>query len=282
MVETTGISVLHVDDDPAFADLTADMLPEQAGELTVQTATSASEGLGLLATTDFDCIVSDYQMPGQNGIEFLETVREEYPDLPFILYTGRGNEEVASDAISAGVTDYMQKASGTSQYTVLANRIRNAVGKHRQQERARATRDRLRQIIDMLPQLVFAKNEAGEYLLANEATANAYGTTVGDLEGATDADFANSQEEVEQFRADDQAVIESGEPRHIPEESLTTADGDTRLLETTKIPYDPVETDDDAVLGVSRDITERKEQKKKKICSSGTNMRMNRPSAQSQ
>ena len=259
MSGTEDIPVLHVDDDPGLTALTADMLTEREGGFTVETATSASEGLALLAANDFDCIVSDYQMPGQNGIEFLEALREEYPDLPFILYTGKGSEAVASDAIAAGVTDYLQKESGTSQYTVLANRIRNAVKNRRHQERAQATHDRMRQIIDMLPQLVFAKDEAGEFLLANEATAEVYGTTVSNLERAKDADFAESEEEVKRFRADDQAVIESGEPKHIPEESLTTADGETRLLETTKIPYNPVETDGDAVLGISMDITERKE-----------------------
>jgi len=259
MAEAQGISVLHVDDDPAFADLTADALSEHEAQITVETAMNASEGRDRLAANSFDCIVSDYEMPGKNGIEFLETIRENYPDLPFILYTGRGSEAVASDAIATGVTDYLQKESGTSQYTILANRIRNAVEKRRQQERAQATHDRLRQIIDMLPQLVFIRDGGGEFLLANEATAEAYGTTVADLEGATDADFANSEEELEQFRADDQAVIESGEPKLISEESLTTADGEIRLFETTKIPYDPIETHGDAVLGVSRDITERKE-----------------------
>lgn len=67
-------------------------------------------------------------MPGINGIEYLEAVREDYPNLPFILYTGEGSEAVASEAISAGVTEYLQKESGTSHYEVLANRIRNAVG----------------------------------------------------------------------------------------------------------------------------------------------------------
>jgi PAS domain S-box-containing protein len=259
MTEAHRISVLHVDDDPALADLTAEMLSEHEAQFTVETVTNAREGLDRLATDSFDCIVSDYEMPGQNGIEFLETVREEHPDLPFILYTGKGSETVASDAIAAGVTDYLQKESGTSQYTVLVNKIRNAVERYRQQERTKATRDRLRQIIDLLPQLVFVKDVGGEFLLANEATAEVYGTTIGNLEGATDGDFAASEEEVEAFRADDQAVIESGEPKHIPEEPLTTADGETRLLETTKIPYDPVETNGDAVLGISMDITDRKE-----------------------
>ena len=77
-------------------------------------------------------------MPETNGIEFLEAVRDMYPNLPFILFTGKGSEEIASDAISAGVIDYLQKQRGTDQYTILTNRIRTAV------EGARAERERRR------------------------------------------------------------------------------------------------------------------------------------------
>jgi len=107
ITEAPSISVLHVEDDSAFAGLTAEMLSEHEGQFTVETATDASEGLDRLAANSFDCIVSDYEMPGQNGIEFLETIREKYPDLPFVLYAGKGSEAVASDAIAAGVTDYL-------------------------------------------------------------------------------------------------------------------------------------------------------------------------------
>ncbi|NHX41775.1 MULTISPECIES: PAS domain S-box protein [Haloarcula] len=133
------------------------------------------------------------------------------------------------------------------------------ISRRRNQKRANAERERLRQIIDMLPQLVFAKDESGTFLLANEAVADAYGTTVDELEGATDAEFADSEAAAEQFRADDRAVIDSGEPKHISEESLTTTDGIERILSTRKIPYDPVDTPGDAVLGVSTDITELKQ-----------------------
>jgi CheY-like chemotaxis protein len=89
MEPASPIRVLHVDDAPDFASVAAEFL-QRARELTVETATSANEGLDQLADHEFDCIVSDYDMPGQNGIEFLETVREGYPCLPFILYTGKG------------------------------------------------------------------------------------------------------------------------------------------------------------------------------------------------
>jgi len=130
-----SIQVLHVDDEPEFAELTATFLEREHSQFTVETAQSASAGLDRL-DEDVDCIVSDYDMPGTDGIDFLETVREEYPDLPFVLFTGKGSEEVASEAIAAGVTDYLQKEGGSSQYAVLANRIENAVTQYDAERRA--------------------------------------------------------------------------------------------------------------------------------------------------
>lgn len=121
------IHVLHVDDDPEFVDLTATYLERESDRIVVQSAHSAREAEETLADAKIDCIVSDYDMPGLNGIELLERVREAHPELPFVLYTGKGSEEVASDAIAAGVTDYLQKGHGSEQFAILANRIVNAV-----------------------------------------------------------------------------------------------------------------------------------------------------------
>jgi PAS domain S-box-containing protein len=135
------IHVLHVDDDPEFTDLTASFLERDTDRFTIETATGASEGWEVINDRPPDCIVSDYNMPGTDGIEFLEAVREEYPDLPFVLFTGKGNEEVASDAISAGATDYVQKGSGAEQYRLLTNRIVNVVEQYRSEVRLRETRE---------------------------------------------------------------------------------------------------------------------------------------------
>ena len=129
------IEVLHIDDEPDFADLAATYLERESNRITVTTATSVPDGINQL-TGEIDCVISDYDMPEQNGIELLETVREEYPDLPFILYTGKGSEEIASEAITAGVTDYLQKGYGPEQYELLANRLINAVEQARAHEQA--------------------------------------------------------------------------------------------------------------------------------------------------
>ena len=65
------IRVLHVDDDPEFAEMVATFLEREDDRFDISTATSADEGLTRLSTYEFDCVVSDYEMPGQNGIEFL-------------------------------------------------------------------------------------------------------------------------------------------------------------------------------------------------------------------
>ena len=144
--ETAPIRVLHVDDEPDFAEMAATFLERTDDRLAVASAPGADDGLRRLADDAFDCVVSDYEMPGRDGIAFLEAVRERDPDLPFILYTGEGDEGVAGDAIAAGATDYLRKGSGTEQYELLANRITNAVEQHRSTRRA-AELDRIRTIV---------------------------------------------------------------------------------------------------------------------------------------
>ncbi|WP_407066967.1 response regulator [Haloarcula brevis] len=136
------IAVLHVDDDPDFAELAATLLERQDDRLTVVRADSTGDGQEVLAERPVDCVVSDYDMPRRNGIEFLQAIREQHPDLPFILFTGKGSEEIASEAISAGVTDYLQKGSDVERYELLANRVTNAVAQNRAQQRALETTQR--------------------------------------------------------------------------------------------------------------------------------------------
>lgn len=128
---TDSIYVLHVDDEPEFGDLVATYLEREDDRLEVYTATEPAEGVAVLRDWGIDCVISDYDMDGQDGLEFLRTVREEYPALPFILYTARGSESIASKAISAGATDYLQKRGGADQYETLASRVTNAVERRR-------------------------------------------------------------------------------------------------------------------------------------------------------
>ena len=149
------IRILHVDDDPDFTDLAATYIQREDDRFSVESETSASDGLDRLADERVDCIISDYNMPGRSGIEFLKAVRDDHPKLPFILFTGRGSEEVASEAISTGVTDYLQKDSGTEQYAILSNRVRNAVERRRVDRERQRMRERMELALDVTDSVIF-------------------------------------------------------------------------------------------------------------------------------
>jgi PAS domain S-box-containing protein len=117
---------------------------------------------------------------------------------------------------------------------------------------------RLREIIDLVPHFIFAKDIEGKFILANKATADVYGTTINQLVGKTDADFNPNIEEVSHFINTDKKVIESGLEILNQEETVTDSQGNIRVLSTTKIPFTASGTDIPAVLGVSVDISERK------------------------
>ena len=253
------IALLHVDDDPSFADLTATALERQDDRFTVETVADADEALTRLASRLPDCIVSDYNMPGMDGIELLRAVREEHPDLPFILFTGRGSEAVASDAVSAGVTDYLQKQSGIEQYELLANRVRNAVTARREARRA------ARQ--ETLMRLTEAVGDTGGFevdLETREITMTEGARRLVDLPDDAELDVA---EAVDLYHPDDrQAVrrdidraVETGEQTR-GTYRYTPPDGDDRLLEIT---FDPATVDGDttALRGAVRDVTERRERR---------------------
>ena len=123
----------------------------------------------------------------------------------------------------------------------------------------RMSEARLRQIIDLVPHFIFAKDRSGRFVLVNKSVADAYGTTVENLVGKTDSDFNHSRDEIEGFLSDDLEVMDSGKPKDIPEEKITDSKGNIRFLNTTKIPFTLSMTDSDAVLGVSIDITAHKQ-----------------------
>jgi len=127
----TRISVLYVDDEPDLLELGRQFL-EIRGEFAVSTTESVADAKAMLLNKPFDAIISDYHMPETNGIEFLKYIRQQYPDIPFILFTGRGREEVVIEAINNGAEAYLQKGGAPlPQFTELAQKIRGAVGKQR-------------------------------------------------------------------------------------------------------------------------------------------------------
>ncbi|MFB6171716.1 MAG: PAS domain S-box protein [Haloarculaceae archaeon] len=253
------IRVLHVDDDPDLAQVVATFLERAHDRIDVVTATSVREGLARLDDERIDCVVSDHDMPDRTGVEFLAAVRETDPDLPFILFTGKGSEEIASDAISAGVTDYLQKESGTDQYAILANRIANVVEQYRAQVAAERSERRLRELAENTPDVRWMfSTDWGDLLFVNSAYETVYGRPVDDLEG-------DPTTFLEAVHPDDRAAVEDA--------MATLADGAPVELEYRVNPDEdfqrwvwvhgkPIRDETGEVVrivGFSRDVTDRKE-----------------------
>ncbi|MDY6775363.1 MAG: response regulator [Halobacteria archaeon] len=142
--------ILVVDDDEV-----ADSLEQSHSGFDVETASCYTDCLERIVSVDYDydCVVSGYGVPGGDGVKLLESVRDRFPDLPFILYTDSGSEEIASKAISADVTDYLTKdrhADGDPDHEALARRILGAVEDyHAKKEDGVGEHDALSRRIDL-------------------------------------------------------------------------------------------------------------------------------------
>lgn len=120
--------VLFVDDEPMLLAI-AKLILEETGEFFITTITSAPEALAIMESVPFDAVVSDYHMPLMDGIQLLKEIRVTYEDLPFILFTGRGREDVVIEAINNGVDAYLQKGGDpTSEFAELAHMIQKRGG----------------------------------------------------------------------------------------------------------------------------------------------------------
>jgi len=134
-------SILYVDDEEDHLFIGKHFL-ERTGEFHVDTMTSAQEALKSPNIALYDVIISDYQMPGMDGIELLKTVRSRLGDIPFILFTGRGREEIVIEAVNNGVDFYQQKGGEPeSQFVELSHKIRQVVRRRQAEKEIRQNYD---------------------------------------------------------------------------------------------------------------------------------------------
>ncbi len=150
------IRVLHVDDRPEYSDILTSYLDGHDEPFDVVTETDPVVALQTLSDAEFDCLVSDYEMPKMDGLELLAAVQRRQPELPVILLTAKGNESVASEAIAAGVTDYIPKEDLTDSPEILAKRITNAV------ERQTYSRQ-FETLVETLPGVVYRTRDTPEW-----------------------------------------------------------------------------------------------------------------------
>lgn len=143
------IQVLYVDDEAGCLTLAKTFL-EEGGDLAVDISTGAGKALEMLAMKRYDVLVSDYSMPGTDGLELLRMVREMDGRIPFILFSGRSREEVVIEAFNSGATFYVQKGDDLeAQFADLAQKVRQAATMRATEEDLRTKRLQARMAIDL-------------------------------------------------------------------------------------------------------------------------------------
>ncbi|WP_224336546.1 PAS domain S-box protein [Haloprofundus halobius] len=200
MSDTRSARVLCVDDDASFRALTTAHLERQG--LSVVAAPDGPSALDTLEAESVEGIVSDFEMPGMDGLELLEVVRERHDALPFVLFTARGSETLASRAISAGVTDYIRKKGGAEQFELLANRVANYVSQYHAERALDRSEERYRRLVETSPSpigiytedstLVYVNDAAVDYFAA-ESACNLVGRSIFELADESDLDRARER-----------------------------------------------------------------------------------------
>lgn len=248
------IRVLHVDDDAAILDLTREYLERAHERISVTSVSDPTTVLDRLDAANPHCIVSDYDMPALDGLELYDRLQEHGVDRPFVLFTGKGSESIAADAMSAGVTDYIQKG-GTDTYDVLANRVLEAVQSQQRKEVARQAVDHYTALVETSHLPVYHYDEAGRIRYANEAAVELFGEeSVESLVGEEMFDYhppehrEKVRSRLERLRTGDQVS---------PTELRFSTGGSTQVA---KVSCAPTAFDDDAVgQTIAHDVTELQE-----------------------
>ncbi|MFW9916718.1 MAG: PAS domain S-box protein [Candidatus Thorarchaeota archaeon] len=179
--------ILLVDDDPEFLAITKEFLLQKEPTLDILTTINPSEALEITRTQPLDAIVSDYQMPEMDGLQLLAQIRTEDNFLPFIMFTGRGREEVAIKALNLGANRYLKKeAGGAELFAELGHTLNSLI-------QSRASEEKYRALFDTAEDAIFTTkitDEGPRFSECNPNTLGLFGCRYEDIIGKSPIDFS--------------------------------------------------------------------------------------------
>lgn len=236
--------ILIVDDQPKNLQLAASVLNAHYKLLL---ADSGPKAIKIATEKQPDLILLDVMMPGMSGYEVCKQLKDvpATANIPIIFLTAKSEEEDILKAFEVGGVDYVTKPFKAKE--VLA-RIKTQIA-------LRNAEKRLRQVIDLVPYRLFAKDSEGNVIMANNATASFHHTSVEELLGKPEPALPNGMQYIapQENEAYQDATCE---------EKLQLSNGSAHFYQTTKLPFTFSGTDKPALLQLAVDVTALKEQQK--------------------
>ncbi len=256
MPKNQPIRVLLIEDNPGDARLLQELLTESQTSFVFVCVERMAMALEKLEAGGIDVVLSDLSLPDSRGVETFEKLHTRAPDVPIIVLSGLADEALAVEIVEKGAQDYLVK--GTFDTDLLVRAMRYAIKRAESDRALGEERNLLRNVIDNQPDAIYVKDLAGRYLLDN--AAHMRGLEVNSMEeiiGKTAFDFFAKTVALE-FQADDELVLRTGAAIINREEIANTHNGTNRWLSTTKVPLRNREGKIVGLVGIGRDITERK------------------------
>ncbi len=251
------IKVLLVDDNDDFLLLSKKYLEQISDGLDIDVCTSASDALQKMEHSHFDVIVSDYRMPKIDGLEFLRILRDRGFSTPFVVFTGRGREEVAIRALNLGASYYVTKGADVkSQYTQLYHIIKQ-LSKHATAEKKLVeSEERYRSLVHSAPYGI-AVHKNYKLVFANQYSLNILGIgSIHEIQNKSILELAHpdSREFIEKRI---RSIYSEATETQVVEQKWIRPDGSTMYVEVVakSIEYEG----EPASLVMFHDITARKE-----------------------
>ncbi|MCE1248254.1 MAG: PAS domain S-box protein [Firmicutes bacterium] len=248
--------ILHIDDSIDFLNLFSRLFGQH---FDIVSAKSGLEALDLLISGPFDAIITDFELPGLNGLEILDIVRNKYPNTPVIFYTGQGNEKIAREAFIRGASDYFSKdIFGFAHKEKFLFSIKRAIENSRARRAVEETQERLRAVIETAKDPIFIKDKDLKFIVVNPAFEVLAEKNEKEIIGKEYEDiFSNlvKPDVIERNRIYDAATLEG----NITEDNVVkhTETGD-RYYHTIKVPLKDSTGKIIGVCGIARDITQVK------------------------
>jgi len=250
------VQILLVEDSTGDARLFQELLADSKTPFSIENVRRLSEAVKRLERGGIDVVMSDLSLPDSQGLATFEKLHAAAPQVPIIVLSGLDDETLAVETVRRGAQDYLVK--GRADTHLLARSIRYALKRIVAERELAEERNLLRSVINNLLDSIYVKDLRGVYRLDNLAHTRSIGAEhQEDVVGKTVFDFFPHDAAVH-FQADDQSVIRTGKAIVNRQEAIVHPNGQKRWLSTTKVPLRNNEGQIIGIVGIGRDITERK------------------------